>query len=151
MCQRQDGAMCLPENAKTHTERAVLKRSSQATLRTAVDDIAHSWTDSVNGSVHGTDRVPVRAGTGLRAGILSHVFLRVGASRTSTSGALCGRSAAPTSSPFGPEAQCECAWPFLAVCFGARSGFRSLPRGLVPWRVGACCAATRRLHSKPIM
>lgn len=151
MCQRLVGTMCLPENAETHTEWAVLKRSSEATLRTAVDDIAHSWTYSVNGSVHGTEKGLVRAGTRLRAGIFSPICFRVGASRTPSSGALCGLSAVPTSSPFGPEDQCECAWPFLAVCFGARSRFRSLPRGFVPWRMGACCAATRRLHSKPIM
>ena len=48
--------MCLLEYAETHTERAVLERNSQATLGTAVDENAHTWTDSVRASVHGTDR-----------------------------------------------------------------------------------------------
>ena len=74
--------MCLPENPQTHTDGAVLKRSSQATLRSTLDEIARTWTDSVRGFVHRTDRVPVRGVTGMRAGILSPDLLRAGASKT---------------------------------------------------------------------
>lgn len=45
-----------------------------------MDDIARTWIDSVRDSVHGTHRVPVRAGSGLRTCILTPGLLRAGAS-----------------------------------------------------------------------
>jgi hypothetical protein len=52
----KSGATFLPETEETHKGRAVSNRWSKATLGMTADDIAHTWTESVQDSVHGTDR-----------------------------------------------------------------------------------------------
>lgn len=139
--------MCLPENPESQKGLPVSKRWSKATLGTTPDENAHTWTESVHDSVHGTERgvgPSPDGGEGFRV-VAGH------ASRGSF-GSVCVRFDLPSRSArnsfgFAAAGLCECCWPLLHVCFGAQLQHRARPRGLAGWGV-SCCAAARRLHSR---
>lgn len=134
--------MCLPDNGVHDTERAVLNRCSQATLGATVDENATTWTESVDDSFVGLDRVPVPAGTVIRVRILLPNLLRAGALHTSTPETLAAHSVARTSSPLFVDGQCECGCPVPRVWFGARFRDYSLLREFDAGRVVLRCDST---------
>lgn len=111
--------MWLPDNGANHRERAVLNRCSQAMLGAPVDENAATWTNSVQDSFVGLDRVPVPTGMVIRVRILLPDLLRAGALQTSTPKTVPSHSVARSSSPLNVDAQCDRGCLVGRVWFGA--------------------------------
>ena len=144
-------APCACRKTEQDTQkRMCLKRYSQATLGTSVDDNAPGWTESVHNSLLGLATVAVPAGTVAKVRNCVPVLLRAVVLRTFVPETVRAHSAARASSPLCVDAECDCGWTVLHVwstCYlwrlSASSGGCLV--GGVSWN-----AEARHLHNKSI-